>query len=137
MNLLTWMNFWLLDILSSFLLVSPIGPKLGVTLLDELLEVDLPRRRETRHKLRLPERDGVALVHLPQMVHLTVQVDNLLHLGVLSGLGHARQDQHARLHLKNVAVPQLALVARQGGVQLRGDHVFNADEPGAFFGAIV
>jgi len=39
-------------------------------------------------------------------------------------------DQHAALDFEDVGVPSFALLGLEGGVQVGGDHVFDADEAG-------
>jgi hypothetical protein len=69
------------------------------------------------------------------MVHLAIKLNHLLHLSGLGlvpqrlrnkrgGLGH---NEHARLHLEDMAVPKTALLLVQGLVQVRLDHVFDAN----------
>ena len=36
-----------------------------------------------------------------------------------------------------MGVPQLLLFGGQGGIELRGDHIFNTDEPGVGCGRVV
>lgn len=141
------MNLRLLDILPNLLLPLPVrSSKPRVPLPNHLLKVrHLLSIRKARHELRLAQRDFVALVHLPEVVDLAVQLDHVLHLGGLGllprGLGHEGgrlgHDEHARLDLEDVAVPELALLGVERGVQFWRDHVLDADEPGAWVGAVV
>ena len=79
------------------------------------------------------------------MIDLPIELNHLLHLGRLGllpqSLGDERRrlghDQHARLDLEDVAVPQAALVLGQGLVEVGLDHVLDADQTGAGRGAVV
>ena len=78
------------------------------------------------------------------MIRLPVQFHDLLHLLCLRCLPRRprhqrrlRHDQHARLNLVDVRVPQTALLSRQGCENSGCDHVFYADKAGALAGRIV
>ena len=117
-----------------------------IAVADDLVEVELARLGEAGHQLGLSQWQGIAAVCLPQVVDLAVEVDDLLHLGRLGRLPGllraqrrrgARHDEHARAHLKDVRVPELALLGRQRLVDLGRHHVLDADEFGVGPGAII
>lgn len=128
------MNNRLLDILPHLLLPPPILPKPLIPLPDLPPKVKLPIRRVARHQLRLPERQRVPAVDLPQVVRLAVELHDLRHLHVLGHLprraGHAavRHDEHPGLNLVGVRVPEPALRAGERLVERGRYHVFDADE---------
>jgi hypothetical protein len=79
------------------------------------------------------------------MVNLAIKLNHLLHLSGLGlvpqrlrnergGLGH---NEHARLDLEDMTVPETALLLVQGLVQVRLDHVFDANQAGPRGGTIV
>ncbi len=136
-----------LNPLPQLFLPSPVTPrKPAIPLVHELLQPrQLLRSRNASHQLRLSKRQFIPAIDLPEMIRLAVQLDHLLHLG---GLGLAPQrlrdegrrlghDQHARLDLEHVTVPQAALVLGQRVVHVRLDHVLDTDQAGAGRRAVV
>lgn len=137
----------LLDILPGLFLLPPITPRKPlVPLAHDLFQPRKPiHLGQTRHQLWLSQRQLIPAVDLPEVVHLSIKLDHLLHLSSLGLVpkrlgnerGGLRHDKHARLNLEDMAVPQTALLLVQGLVQVRLDHVLDADQAGAWGGAVV
>lgn len=53
------------------------------------------------------------------------------------GGGGAGHDEHAGFYFEDVGVPEFAFVWGESCVELRGYHVFDADEAGVWGGGVV
>lgn len=128
------------------LLLLRTHPKLLIPLLPHLLQrlSTLPLLYQTPHQLRLPQRNLIPAINLPEMIRLPVQTDNILHLLGLSLLPHprwqtvrTRHTEHTGLDLEDVGVPEFALGGVEGLVEFGRDHILDADEFGGGFGGVV
>lgn len=140
------MDLRLLDVRAEFLLPFPVRTESRISLAYDFLELwHLLAVGKGRHQLGLAQWNLMALVHLPQVVYLAVQLDDILHLRSLGflpcSLRHQsrrlRHDEHARLDFKNVAVPQLALVRIERLIQLWCNHVLDANEASAWVRTVI
>lgn len=130
------MNLRHRNVLSRLFLNLIVRSKPLVPLPDMLLKVKLPIRREARHQFWLTQRQRMPPIRLPQVVHLSIQIHDLLHLVVLgylpcafgySAVGH---DEHSRLDLVRMRMPQFALFLVECFIELGCDHVLNPYEAG-------
>lgn len=137
------MDIRLLNALPRRLLLPVIGPEPLIPVRDMPLKVELARPSEARHQLWWAQGKLIATVDLPEVVDLSVQPHNLLHLlrlGLLpehvhyDGLGH---DEHPGLDFVDVTMPQLALLGIKALIQRGRDHVFDADDARAGVRAVV
>lgn len=66
------MDFWFVDVLSHLSLPLVVRVEPPVSICENLIKIQLVRRRVARHQLRLSQRQLVAPVHLPEMVDLPI-----------------------------------------------------------------
>lgn len=80
---------------------------------------------------------GVTHINLPEMIRLPIETNHVLHLLRLGyfprSIGHAgrgRHDEHTRLDLVHMGVPEFALFGGESVVEGRGDHILHAEQAG-------
>lgn len=121
----------LLNIPPNLPLPPKIAPKPSIPLLHLLYKTrHLLLSRKARHQLRFPQRQLIAPVNLPQMIHFSVQMDDFLHFFVFGdfpggfgdggGFGH---DEHAGFNFEDVGVPEFLFGGVEGLEEAGGDHV--------------
>ena len=131
------------NILPLPLLLLITDPKPLIPIPYDIFKRQLALLRIAHHQLRLPQRQLIPLVHLPEMVRLAIQANDILHLFRFGdfprGAGDVgvRHDKHPALDFEDVTVPELTLFCVESGVKLGGDHIFDADEAGVFGGGVV
>jgi hypothetical protein len=81
----------------------------------------------------------MSLVDVPEMPGLSIQANNLLHrlhlellplIAVASVGGRRWQDQHPRLDLEFMAVPQFLFFGVESFVDVLWNHLFHANQAG-------
>lgn len=129
--------------LSLLRLVPMINPEPLISILKQRIQSSRVRqlhaliRHKTTHQLRSTQRHGISPINLPEMICLSIDRSNVLHLSRLGGfpcgIRHARRrrhNKHATLDLELVRMPEPPLHWRKSLENARRNHVFHADEAG-------